>query len=82
MKDLVTIRLGAETRRALTEEARRLGIPFRTLLRTIAEERALESRRREIKNQGKALVARMKRNRRHREFFEDWGTPAASIDAE
>jgi len=55
MKDLVTIHLGAETRRALTQEARRLGIPFRTLLRTIAEERAIESRRREIRSQGKVL---------------------------
>lgn len=82
MKELITIRLGAETRQALTEEARRLGIPFRTLLRTIAEERALESRRRQIRSQGKALVARVQRSRRHREFFEDWGTPAASIDAE
>lgn len=82
MKDVVTIRLGAETRRALMEEARRLGIPFRTLLRTIAEERALETRRREIRNQGKALVARVKRSRRQREFFEDWGTPATTVDNE
>lgn len=82
MKDLITIRLGPETRQALVEEARRLGIPFRTLLRTIAEERALETRRSQIRDQGKALVERMKRSRRRREFFEDWGTPAASIDPE
>lgn len=82
MKDVVTIRLEPETRRALVEEARRLGIPFRTLLRTIAEERALEGRRQQIRDQGKALVERMKRSRRRREFFEDWGTPSARIDPE
>jgi hypothetical protein len=82
MKDLVTLRLEPETRRALTEEARRLGIPFRTLLRTIAEEHAQESRRRQIRDQSKALATRLKRTRSGRHFFDDWGTPAARIDPE
>jgi len=80
MKDLVTIRLGPETREALTKEAKRMGIPFRTLLRTIAEERAVEARRREIRAQGKALAERVKQSRTRREFFEDWGSPLIEID--
>ena len=80
MKDLVTLRLGPETRQTLAEEARRLGIPFRTLLRRIAEEHAMQSRRREIREQSKALVARLQRSRLHRQFFDDWGSPAATIN--
>ena len=82
MKDLVTLRLGPETRRTLTEEARRLGIPFRTLLRKIAEEHALQSRRRQIRAQSRALAERLRGNRLQRQFFEDWGSPTATIDAE
>jgi hypothetical protein len=82
MKALVTLRLEPETRRTLAEEARRLGIPFRTLLRTIAEEHAHESRRRQIRAQSKAVAARLKRSRTRRHFFEDWGTPTARIDPE
>lgn len=81
MKDLVTIRLEPETRRVLTAEARRLGVPFRTLLRTIAEERAVATRSHQIREQGRALVKRLKRSKLGREFFEDWGTPAADIGA-
>lgn len=78
MKDVITIRLAAETRKALKDEAQRLGIPSRTFLRKIAEECATQSRRRQIKEQGKAFVARLKSKKPGREFFEDWGTPSAT----
>jgi len=82
VKEVVSIRLSADVRRALTQEARHLGVPLRTLLRQIAEERALETRRRHIKSQSAALVKRLREKGRGTDFFEDWGTPDASIDAE
>jgi GNAT superfamily N-acetyltransferase len=75
----VSVRLDDDVRDELEAQARARGIGLATLLRDLATAAAREARRARIRQATAAIAGYVAANPEAREFFADWGTPAADV---
>jgi hypothetical protein len=77
MSSTITIRLGADDRRVLEDEARERGQGISTLMRDLAEAEARRLRRVAIRAEGQRVIDYVARTAAAREELRELGTPQA-----
>ena len=76
----VSIRLDDDVQGTLEAAARVRGIGLATYLREIAAEEARRVRRDRIRAQSRAVAAHVAGLAEAQAFYDDWGTPTATIE--
>lgn len=79
MSETLTIRLHAEDRAVLEQEARQQGKGLSALVREIAETEARRARREAIRAEGKRVVAYLTDHPQARDELDELGTPLGDL---